>query len=290
MTCGGIVRPGLMFPGDGERWYGLDVDICRAVAAAVLGDAEKIAVHPYLHDADYAAARQGADDLVFLTATELIGNRLLDALLPGPTVFFKTFGLMVPEGSPVQRAGDLGELGVCLEPGTETDRAMVAYFAAQGFALHQQPFQEADEMLDAFEDGKCGALAAEVTTLAAVRARSNQEDYRILADVADISPVVAASPIDDGRWAAVIAWTVDTLIRAEAAGAKLPAGGRLAGLPIDAAWLGLAPGWQNRVLSAVGDYGAIYRRNLGDGSALHLPRGVNALWRDGGLMAAPVAE
>jgi general L-amino acid transport system substrate-binding protein len=288
VRCGGAARPGLAFPGEDEKWYGLTIDICRAVAAAVLDDPAKFSFRGYRHDSDYNSTRLGLDEVMFLTGTDLIGHQLLDTVLPGPAVFFESFGLMVVDGSKVQRAGDLGSGGVCLEPGSEADRAIEGYFAENGMVLREKPFQEADEMLDALSDGLCGALAGEITTLAAVRAHFDAP-YRILPDVAAISPVLAVTSLDDAGWSAVIAWTVATLIRAEQSGWP-SAGGRLPGLNVAAPGLGLTAGWQARVIAAVGDYAAIFSRNLGEGSALRLPRGVNAPWNRGGLLTAPLAQ
>jgi general L-amino acid transport system substrate-binding protein len=287
VRCGGAVRPGLAFPGAEEKWWGLTIDICRAVAAAVLDNPEKFSFRAYLRDNDYDGV-PGVEEVMFLTGTDIIGHRLLDTVLPGPAVFFESFGLMVAAGSKVQQASDLAGGGVCLEPGSETDRAIENYFAASGLVLHEKPFQEADEMLDALDDGLCDALAGEVTTLAAVQAHLGSP-YRILPDVAAVSPVLAVTGLDDAGWSAVIAWTVATLIRAEQSGPP-SADGRLAGMTVNAPGLGLKPGWQARVIAAVGDYAAIFSRNLGEGSALRLPRGVNALWDHGGLLTAPLAQ
>jgi general L-amino acid transport system substrate-binding protein len=152
-------------------------------------------------------------------------------------------------------------------------------------------YQEDVEMYDAYNVQACRALAAEVTTLAAVRLDGgvNGLRSRILAEPLAAFPIMAATATTDAAWSAVVAWTIHTLIRAEVPSADWAAGG-LDSLPIAAPELGLDHDWQKRVIAAVGTYADIYRRNLGDGSPYRLPRGLNAPWQDGGSMIAPYAE
>ena len=277
VACGGVAAPGLAYPETDGAWHGLYVDLCRAVATAVLGSPDRIRFRPYAHDADFAQS----DDIAFLSLGDMVAHDRLDALLPGPAIFYRTIGLMVPADSAARDAAGLGDGGICVEPGSIADRALDAYFPAHHLALHLMPFQEAEEMADAMADGRCAAVADEASALAGF---GDGAPFRLLPDVLAAAPVLAASPIADGRWAAVISWTVATLLRAEANGAAPAADAPMAGLPIVAASLGLADGWQARVVTAVGDYGTIFRRNLGS------VRGPNALSSAGGLLVAPATE
>lgn len=292
VRCGAAVRPGLAFPDQHHQWHGLLVDTCRAVAAAALGDPERYAFHAYLGPRDFRTARDGTDAVAFVDGEDMLANDLLGALLPGTPVFFVTQGFMVPEDSPVRGLADLGRSRVCVEPGTETERGIAAYLAAHHVALNESPFQEQEEMVDAFTSGRCPVIAEETTTLAAMRAdgRGVAASFRILPDAAAPSPLYAATPLADARWSALVGWTIGTLLRAAGTGADTDARGALRWLPVAAPELGLDAGWQRRVLQATGPYGAIYRRDVGDGSPLGLPAGPNGAIEAGGVLAAPLAR
>jgi general L-amino acid transport system substrate-binding protein len=288
--CGGAIRPGLAFPAPGGEWHGLEVDVCRAVAVAVLGPAGKADFHAYTQQNNsYDPVRQGKDDIAFLTAAEMLAGRVLPHVLPGPPVFFVTTGVMVMAADPAQRVADLGGKRICGEPGTGPERNLAAWFQAHGLALAFSPFQESDEMLDAFYSGRCERLVNETTSLAAIRlqAAADEHEARILPDVVAAVPLLATTPRGDDDWAAITGWTVQTLIRAEM---RTGPGGAADGLPLAGPALGLPAGWQAAVVAATGSYADIFRRNLGAGSPLDLPRGLNALWNDGGLLCPPITE
>lgn len=285
VECGGMFGPGLAWPDGQGGWHGLLADLCRAVAVAALGDGARFRFHPYTRPRDGARLRAGQDQLAFLTASDLLEDGLLDVALPGPVAFIRTYGLMVPSASTTGAAAQLGEGEVCVEPGTIAERALRGFFAARGLALHEFPFQEQEEMQDAFAAGRCAALAGDMPGLAARRSGG----ARLLPDVLAADPVLMVTRQEDGRWAAVVAWTLATLRQADRPGARPDAAGMLRTLPLPGAALGLAPGWQGQVLKAVGGYGAIWRRNLGADSSLGLGRGVNDLSEGGGVFAPPVA-
>jgi len=290
LRCGGVIRPGLAFP-TSDGWHGLTVEICRAVAVAAIGPGARIEFHGYALGPDFARARRGDDALSFLTTSELLANDLAGAVNPGPPVFYATDGVMVWESSPARHLADLSGVMVCAEPGTGPERALAAWFRAHRLTLNFSGWQEAEEMMDAFNVGRCPAIAQETTALAALRLTSEREGHpaRILPEPLSATPVLAVTGLNEGAWSAVVAWTIYTVMRAERAASDGPGGGADA-LGIRAASLGLADGWQASVIKAVGDYGAIYRRNLGDESPLELPRGLNADWEDGGLLCPPWAE
>ncbi len=291
LHCAAAVRPGLAFPGADGAWHGLEVDICRAVAVAAAGPGAQIAFGAAtLQPRSYDAIRSGEVELSFLTASEMLAAGLLPNVLPGPPVFYATSGVMVPDAVPARRLADLQGRRVCAEPGTGPERSLNAWFASRRIPIHFFMFQESDEMLDAFGAGRCEAVAHETTSLAALRLQSAADGHpaRILPEPLAAVPVLAVTPRADADWAAVVSWTVATLLRSETLGAEGPGGGREP-LPLAGAALGLAPGWQDAVLGAVGSYGDIHRRNLGAGSPLDLSRGLNALWPDG-LFCPPFSE
>ena len=292
LHCGATIRPGLAFPARDGVWYGLEVEICHAAAVAILGPQAKVEFHAYtLQDSTYDPVRHGGDDLSFLTASEVLAGRLLSAVLPGPPVFYTTSGILVMDQSPAHHVADLAEKRICAEPGTGPERSLQAWFAQHRLPLHFFMFQESDEMLDAFYGDRCEAVAHDTVNLAAIRLQASADGHeaRLLPEPLAAVPVMATTPRGDDDWAAVVAWTVQTLIRAETLGAEGPGGGAEP-LPLAGKPLGLSAAWQADILKAVGSYGQIYRRNLGEDSPLGLPRGLNALWTDGGLMCPPFTE
>lgn len=282
LRCGSAIRPGLAFPAVDHTWHGLHVELCHAIAAVVLGDAAKVEFYGYALRPDFDRIRSGADDVAFLTGSELFANELFSAVLPGPAVFQETTQLMVWDSSDVHHVADLGGTMVCAEPGTGAERALQGYAAAHGWKVNFSGWMELEEMMDAFNVGRCPAVAGEVTALAALRLGSEQAGHpsRILDEKLSATPVMAATPVADPAWALIVDWTIGTVLGGGPAAAPLPIAGE---------WLGLDRGWQARA-TAGGSYAELVRRTLGDLSPLELPAGLNASWRDGGVTVPPSVE
>lgn len=287
VRCGGVIRPGLAFPAADQTWQGLEVDLCRAVAVAVLGANAKIEFHSYFTDKDFARLASGADDLAFLTGSEIHANNMFGTVLPGPAVFYETTRLMVQEDNPARHVADLRDTRICAEPGTGPERNLQEYMARNAIPFRQSMWQEVEEMMDAFNVGRCPAVAGEETALAALRLGSEADGHpaRILPEPLEAAPISIATPAGDPAWAAVAHWTMQTVLTAE----RSP---RVQGprLPVPAPPLGLQPGWQDRVIEAVGTYPDAFARSLGAESPLKLPPGLNARWDAGGLFAPPAVE
>ncbi len=289
--CGATLRPGLAFPGADHRWQGLEIDVCRAVAVAVLGPDGRFEFRPDTAETDMRRVSAGGDDVSFLTAAEIVTDSLAGAVVPGPPVFYEPHGVMVHADARATHLPDLKDSMICAEPGTGPERSLHAYFAAKQIPFRFSMWQELEEMLDAYFVGRCPAIAGELTALAALKLNADAAGHpsRILPDALAVAPVLATTPRADAEWATIVGWTVQTLLAAE-----LPARTRTAKsaatLPIAGPAIGLAAGWQARVIAAVGDYDDIYQRNLGSDSPLHLTRGVNARWDAGGLMAPAFVE
>lgn len=237
-------------------------------------------------------------DLAFLTPEEIAEQGLSAAVLP---VFWEEERILVPGGSAVQHAADLAGRHLCFEPGTAADRDVDALIApavggdgsaapgpgaVHGVAAPRGPFFEAEEMIDAFNVGRCDAIAGEATALAALRlnVEAGGAPARLLPEVLSVRPVLAATMADaSSRWALLVDWVLQTVIAGpRAPGNSVP--------PILQAGLGLDAGWQARVLAATGDYEALRRAELGDLSPLALPAGANARPAAGGLIDAPLAR
>ncbi len=283
VRCAGVVRPGLAFPARDGTWHGLEVDLCRAVAVAALGPAGRIEFRSLYAPQSWEAAHRGEDELLFLTTQEMAAQHLTGDVLPGPPVFYEAEQVMVPAGSGASHVADLAGKMVCFEPGTRADQDLDALVASRHMSVLYGPFFEADEMLDAFNVGRCGAIVGEATSLAALKFSVDEakQPVRLLPEVLSVAPVFAATPAGaDGRWAQIVTWTVQTVI----------AGGMSRGSPMLAPELGLERGWQARVIVQAGTYADLYERSLGTRSPLGLPRGANASPAEGGLLEAPLAR
>ncbi len=293
VRCASIVRPGIAVPtADGKHWYGLSVDVCHAVAAAVLGDGKRIAYRPYFGMANAAvtsAADDTADDIVFLSGAELVGGNAAAAaaLQLGPVIAHDALALLVPAAG-VAHAADLADKTVCVEPGSPGDRALTSYFERHAIALHEHPFQETDEMRQAYGDGKCDALAGPLTTLASVRAdpTDGRRADRILPERLADDPIFAATS-GDATWSRIVWWTFSALVDAEDANndATADPAGSISGVPPAVAdELGLSRRFAHDAVAAGGNYRQLFERDLGAQSIFALALGDNALWHDGGLI------
>lgn len=289
--CGSVERPGLAIPGGDGHWHGLNVDICRAVAAAVLGSPDRIEFHEYESPKQFEALGAGRDDLYFLTASEILEHDLAGKVMPGPTVFVESDGVMVTDKSPVQHVGELADDSICYMIASSAERSLEAYFDTLHKSWDHRAFTEDGEMNDTYNVQHCHAVAGEVTTLAATRLGNgvNRISSRILPEPLTVFPIMAVTGTEDAQWSALVAWTVHTLISAERPETKWYSGGARA-MPIAAPELGLDKNWQQRVLNAVGNYGEIFSRNLGSSSPLKLDRGFNANLINGGLLLSPFVE
>ena len=290
VRCGAGERPGFAWAGADGRIAGLAVDLCRAVAIAVLGPQGRVGFRLFGAARDYDAVRDGADDLVFLSGTEIVEEGLAPRVLPGPTVFIEALALMVPEASAPRRLEDLAGASVCFMVGSGAQRALEAAAEHQHLSFARLGFQENAEMLDAYDVQRCRAVAGEATQLAAMRLDGgvNHLASRILPQPLALYPVLAATGTGDGQWSALIAWVMDALVLADAPRTAWRAPGAAA-LPLPATALGLREHWRDEVTTTLGTYGDMVRRNLGEGSALKLPPGPNAPW-PAGLLLPPYAE
>ena len=291
IRCGGVPRPGLVGIAPNGRAFGLYLDLCRAIGAALLGPQGRFEFHQYDSDKAFDAARSGSDDVMFLSGSEIVAAGLAGKVTPGPAVYFASTAVMVAGDSPARTLADMAGQSICFRQGFNAHRNLEAWFAAHGLSYIRMGYEEDVELYDTYNAQVCHGLASESTLLADARLSDAGKTLhsRILADPLAIFPIVAATPTEDAQWTALVGWAIDTLQRAEIPATPWAAGG-LDALPVKAPELDLAPDWQSRVVAAAGDYGAIYARNLGAASLLALPRGPNAPLRDGGLFAPPYLE
>jgi len=287
--CGAAIRPGLLEAAGNAQWAGLTVDVCRAVATAVLGSPDKVEISYYETDRQFDRIARGEDDLAFLTGSEIHLHGYAGKVVPGPAVFYETHRIIVPAGSPAHSIADLAGQKVCMPSGSRVERSLSDYFKQHDLELLPIPFTERGEMLDGYQAKVCVALADESTGLADIIAEGAGRTNRLLPGMTATFPLLATTGTRDAEWSAIVAWTVDTLIAGERRETYWYAGGAEA-MPVEAKELGLDHGWQSRVLKAVGDYGAIYDRHFGPKARLMLARDVNQNQANGGLLLAPFRE
>jgi general L-amino acid transport system substrate-binding protein len=279
------------------RYTGFDVDICRAMAAAILGSADKVR----LVDAGKV------DRFVAGIDIDVVSRRLTWSLPReglglhfGPITFYDGQGFLVPRSSGLASPRQLAHARICLVPGTVTEANLNAFVDAEHLEATKVVLRSLSEVGAALEDGRCQAATADVSELAALRSTmTNPDGLAILPEMISKEPLAPVVRRGDDQFFAVVRWTVLALIAAEelevtaanvaGQGAEAPLEvRRLLGIvPGNGQALGLDEKWAATMIAAVGNYGELFERNLGMRSPIRLERGLNRLWRDGGLMYAP---
>jgi general L-amino acid transport system substrate-binding protein len=303
VVCGvNTSAPGFSAADSQGRWRGLDVDVCRAVAAAVLGDAEKVRFVPLNSQQRFAALQSGEIDLLSRNTTwSLTRDASLGIVFTGIN-YFDGQGFMVPKKVKVDSARKLGGATICVQAGTTSEKNLADWAQANGLKYRSVVFDTAEAIQSAFFAGRCQAYTTDMSDLAGARTKTARpDDYAILPDVISKEPLGPAVRRGDEDWFAVVRWSLFAMIEAEEYGvgvataeklraeSKDPNVQRLVGTGDDTGrLLGLDKDWSYRILRSVGNYGESFERNMGQGEGgLGLPRGVNRLWSKGGLMYAP---
>lgn len=288
VACGAEERAGVAERNEDGTMGGLAVDLCRAVAVAVLGLQGRIVFTLLDSDRDFDAVRNGHQDLVFLSSGMMTGEHLADRLLLGPPAYIEPVALMVPEDSTTRALRDLAGRSICFMIGTGAERAMEAALERDSLEVMRLGFQEDVEMRDAYNVGRCQAIAADATFLAEVRQDGgvHGQKSRILDAPLALDPIYLATGIDDARWSAMAVWTLENLVIAAVPPSGWSGGGASSlAKSVDTL---AREGASDDVTKAVGTYADIFRRNLGDGSPLKLKPGPNAPWPQG-LLVPPMS-
>jgi general L-amino acid transport system substrate-binding protein len=290
--------PGFGVVNDAGEYTGFDVDICRAVAAAVLGDANSVQFRPLTAAERPTALASGEVDMISRNTTWTLSRDTDWGASFGPTTFYDGQGLMVFADSGLETLEDLEGGVICTNAGTTTELNITDTMEARGLDFTLQTFQDFDGVMAAFNEGQCDAVTTDQSGL--VSRRATQADpgaYRILTTVISKEPLGPLSPQSDEQFADIIRWVVFGLIQAEEFGISSDNVGDFAdsdnpdiqrflglGENQSGSYLGLDNNFMVNVIEQVGNYGEIYERHL---TPLGLDRGLNALWTDGGLLYAP---
>lgn len=291
--------PGFVDVDDG-RYHGLDVDICRAIAAAVLGAADKVRFVPTANVADF---RDNDDiDLIARRLTWELRREAALGILFGPVTFYDGQTFLVSPSVRARTAADLAGRNICVAGGTVFEATLTAYFSARHIAISKITLEsphDYNDIAQALAASSCAAYSGDESDLGAIRSRlAALARFVILPAHISKEPLAPLVRAGDIGWFNVVKWTVFALIEAEELGvassnveamrasADVNVQRLLGVVPGNGKALGLDEAWASRAISAMGNYGEIFERNLGKSSAIKLDRGLNRLQRDGGLMYA----
>lgn len=303
VVCGvNTSAPGFSSTDSQGRWRGMDVDLCRAVAAAVLSDASKVRFVPLNSQQRFAALQSGEVDILSRNTTwSLTRDASLGIVFTGTINYFDGQGFMVPKKLKVDSAKKLNGATVCVQAGTTSEKNVTEYFASVGVKYKSVVFDTAEAIQSAFFSGRCQAYTTDMSDLAGARTHAtNPADYVVLPEVISKEPLGPAVRRGDDEWFQIVRWSFYATVEAEELGltqanaeklraeSKDPSIQRLLGTGEDTGkLLGLDKDWTYRIVKQVGNYGESFEANMGPKSPLGLPRGVNKLWSQGGLMYAP---
>ncbi|MBI5119782.1 MAG: amino acid ABC transporter substrate-binding protein [Rhodospirillales bacterium] len=303
LNCG--VHTGLAgfgAPDDKGEWAGLDVDVCRAVAAAMFGDAKKVKYVPLTTQQRFTALQSGEIDMLSRNTTVTSQRDTELGMNFGPFNFYDGQGFLISKKlSKVKSAKDLKGATICVLPGTTTELNLTDYFRANKMNFKPVVIEKQDELAAAFFAGRCDAITSDSSQLASIRSAQapKPEDYTLLPDLISKEPFAPAVRHGDDQWFDLVKWSVYAMFEAEEKGVgsanidSLKGGSdptikRLLGeTPGLGKALGVNEDWAYQIVKQVGNYGESFDRNVGANSKLKLPRGLNSLWNQGGLMYSP---
>ena len=301
VTCGvSTGLAGFSIADQQGRYTGLDVDTCRAIAAAVLGDASKTRFVPGTAQQRFTQLQSGETDVLTRNTTWTLTREADLGLLFAPPNYYDGQGFMVAKKLGVSSAKELNGATICVQAGTTTELNLADYFRTHQMSFKPLVIETLDQTENAFYSGRCDAFTADRSGLAGSRAgrTANPDEYVILPEVISKEPLAPAVRQGDDEWFEIVRWTVYALIDAEEKGvnSKNVDAMKKSTDPEIQRMLGVVPGmgkalhlgnaWAYDIIKQVGNYGEMFDRDVGKDSALKLDRGINALWPQAGLMYA----
>src|ERR1700743_48152 len=292
--------PGFSTPDDKGNWTGLDVDICRALAAAIFDDPSKIKFVPLSAKDRFPALQSGEVDVLSRNTTwTLSRDTSLGANFTGVT-YYDGQGFLVKKSLKVNSALELSNASICVQTGTTTEQNLADYFAANKMKYEVIPFTGADETVKAYESGRCDVFTSDVSQLYAERLKlANPADHVVLPEVISKDPLAPMVRHGDDQWFDLVKWVLYAMVNAEELGitqknvddmakSDKPELKRVFGTDGNfGESLGVTKDWVIRIVKAVGNYGESFDRNVGAGSKLGIARGLNPLLNRGGIQYAP---
>jgi general L-amino acid transport system substrate-binding protein len=290
--------PGFSTPDDKGNWTGLDVDYCRAIAAAIFNDPAKVKFSPLSTKDRFEALKSGEIDVLSRNSTWTLSR---DALYNFVGVnYYDGQGFMVRKALKVNSALELNGASICVQTGTTTELNLGDYFRSNSMRHEVIAFSTADETIKAYEAGRCDAFTTDVSQLYSEKLKlANANDHVILPEIISKEPLGPMVRHADDQWFDVVKWVHFAMINAEELGlnsknvdeslkSNMPEVKRLVGTEGNfGEQLGLTKDWAVRIVKHVGNYGEVFERNVGSGSRLGISRGINRLWSKGGIQYAP---
>lgn len=308
LNCGvNDAVPGFGFQTEEGEFAGFDIDYCRAIAAGILGDPDAVEFKPLTAEQRFTSLQSREIDVLVRNTTYTASRDGTEGARFLYTTFYDSQGMMVRADSPYQSLEDMDDTTICVLSGTTTELNLESQFQALGVNYTPLAFEENEPLQEAFTAERCDGWTSDKSQLAGVRSNfpeseGGPEALRILDENMSKEPLGPVVRDGDDDWADAVNWIVIATVQAEEfgitsenvqdeLGSDDPEVQRFLGQPVEGepfdAGLGLPADFAVQVIQAVGNYGEIYERNVGEGSALELPRDLNALWTDGGLHQAP---
>jgi len=301
LNCGANgTLAGFGLPDAQGKWTGLDVDVCRAVAAAIFNDANKVKFVPLSAKDRFTALQSGEVDVLLRNTTWTSSRDTSLGLNFTGVDYYDGQGFMVRKALKVNSALELGDASVCVQQGTTTELNLADFFHAHNMKLKSVTFATANEAVKAYDAGRCDAYTTDASGLYAERLRlANANDHIVLPEIISKEPLGPAVRHGDDQWFDIVKWTLFAMVDAEELGVTQKNADEMAKSDkpdLKRAFgtdgnlgeqLGLTKDWFSRIVKAVGNYGEAYDRNVGAGSKLQIARGINNLWNKGGIQYAP---
>jgi general L-amino acid transport system substrate-binding protein len=292
--------PGFSSVDDRGAWSGFDVDFCRAVAAAIFGDPNKVRLVPLTADARFQALKDGKIDLLSRNSTWTMGRETEFGLTFVGVTYYDGQGFLVPRAIRINSALELDGAKVCVQSGTTTIDNLADYFSSNHMNLQEVVSSSTDESIKNYEAGLCSVLTSDLSQLYALRLRlAKPHDHVILPDVISKEPLGPVVRDSDLQWIEIVRWVYFAMVNGEELGvssktigqalqSQKPEVMRLVGTTGNfGEEIGLTNDWAANIIRSVGNYGEVFDRNLGAKSPLAIPRGLNQLWTAGGIQYAP---
>jgi general L-amino acid transport system substrate-binding protein len=305
LVCGiGQGTAGFMLQDSQGKWVGLDVDVCRAVSAAIFGDAEKVKYVPLSAQQRFTALQSGEVDLLSNNTTITLTRDTALGLDFTAITYYDGQGFLVNKKLGVKSAKELNGATVCVAPGTTTELNLADYFRSNKMTFKPVVIEKVEEVRAAFFSGRCDVYTNDSSSLYATRAANvpapaTAADFIILPEIISKEPLAPAVRHGDNQFADIVRWTQYAMVEAEEYGINSknvdemlksdnPSIKRILGVtPGMGKALGVDEAWVVNIIKQVGNYGESFERNVGSGSPLKIDRGLNKLWSQGGLQYAP---
>ena len=291
---------GFSAPDENNNWSGIEVDFCRAMAAAIFNDPNAVRYTPLTAQERFTALSAGEIDVLSRTTTWTMSRDTQLGIKFVGTMFYDGQGFMVRQADGITSALELSGAAVCIESGTTTELNAADYFAANNMEFNTVVFVDQDEVVKAYEDGRCDVYTTDRSSLASERSKfANPEEHIILPEIISKEPLGPVVRQGDDLWFNIARWTYFALLEAEELGVTQsnvdemlgsdnPTIKRLLGVEGDFGTpLGLTKDWAYQIVKHIGNYGESYERHVGQNTPIGLARGLNALWKDGGIQYSP---